>query len=68
MDDAVSDMVVVYERKDLGLIDISGVCPRVDNTVSITGIGGTDILRLSVVPPHSIGTDRGQTVKEVIPA
>jgi hypothetical protein len=60
MDDTVSDVVVLYERKDLGLIDIPGVCPRVDDTVSITGIRSADILRLSVVPPHSIGTNRSK--------
>jgi hypothetical protein len=60
MYDAVSDVVVFYERKDLCLIDIPGVCPRVDDTVSITGIRCTDILRLSVVPPHGIGTNRGE--------
>jgi hypothetical protein len=60
VDDAVSNVVVLYERKDLGLIDISGVCPRVDDTVSIPGIRSTDILRLSVVPSHGIGTNRGE--------
>jgi hypothetical protein len=60
MDDTVSDVVVLHERKDLGFIDISGVCPRVDNTVSITGIGCTDVLRLSVMSSNGIGTYRGQ--------
>jgi hypothetical protein len=60
MDDAVSYMVVLYKGKDLGLIDIPGVCPCMDDTVSITGIRSTDILRLSVVPSHGIGTNRGE--------
>jgi hypothetical protein len=59
MYDAVSDVVVVYQRKDLGLIDISGVRPRMDDTVSITGIWCSNILLLSVVPPNGIGTKRG---------
>jgi hypothetical protein len=60
VDDAVSNVVVLYERKDLGFIDISGVCPRVDDAVSITGIRSTDILRLSVVPSHGIDTNRSE--------
>jgi hypothetical protein len=60
MDDAMSDVVVLYQRKDLGFIDISGVCPCVDYTVSITGKRCTDILRLSVVPPNGIGTNRSE--------
>jgi hypothetical protein len=60
MDNAVGDMVVFDKVKDLRLIDISRVCPCVDDPISIAAIGGTDIIRFSVVPPHCIGTGRSE--------
>ena len=60
VDDPVGDMIIIDKVKDLCLIDISGICPGVDNAVRVPGIGCTDILGFSVMPAKSIGTCRGQ--------
>ena len=57
MNDTMGDVVVFHKGKDLGLVNVPGVCPCMDDPVSITGVGCTDILGFSVVPPDGIGTD-----------
>jgi len=54
MDDAMGDVVVFDKVKDLRLVDVPCVCPCMDDSISIPGVGGADILRFSVVPPHGI--------------
>ena len=60
MDDPVGDMVVFHQGKYLCFIDIPGICPRVDDAVSIPGIRCPDIVRFSVMPPHGISTDSSE--------
>jgi hypothetical protein len=49
-------VIIFYERENLSLVNVPGVCPRMDYPVRITGVGCTDIFGISVVPPQGIST------------
>ena len=57
VDYPVSNMVVFHEGKNLGFIDIPGVCPGMDDPVRVTGIRCPDVFGFPVVAPYGIGTD-----------
>jgi hypothetical protein len=60
VDDTVGDMVIFDKIKDLRLIDVSCVCPGMDDTVSVPGIRSTDIFCFSVVPSHCVSAGRSE--------
>jgi hypothetical protein len=49
-------VIIFYERENLSLVNIPGVCPCMDDPVRITGVWCTDILGFPVVPPQGIST------------
>lgn len=56
MNDTMGDVIIFHKRKDLSLIDIPGVCPGMDDTISVSGVWGSDILSFSIVPPEGVST------------
>jgi hypothetical protein len=57
MNYTVGNVVVFHKGKNLGFVNVPGVCPRMDDPVRIAGVRCPDILGFPVVPPHGIGTD-----------
>jgi hypothetical protein len=41
MENTVGNVVVANQAEDLGLVDVTGVCPRVKDAVGIHGVGLT---------------------------
>jgi hypothetical protein len=60
VDDTVGDMVIFDKIKDLRLIDVSRICPCMDDPVCIPCIRSTDIIRFSVVPSHCVSAGRSE--------
>jgi hypothetical protein len=60
MNDPVGDVVVFDKVKDLRLVDVSRVCPCMDDTIGIAGVRGTDIFGSPVMAAHCICTGFGK--------
>jgi hypothetical protein len=56
VDNTVGYVVIFYERENLSLVNVPGVCPCMNDPVRITGVWCTDILGFPVVPSQGIST------------
>ncbi len=64
MDDPVGDVVIFDKVKDLRLVDVSRVCPCMDDAIRIAGVRSADIFCIPVVTAGCIGTGRGKGRKK----
>jgi hypothetical protein len=43
MQNAMSNVVILYEKEDLSFVNVSCICPTMNDSVSVMGKGGSDI-------------------------